>query len=152
MISGAKARVIEAWNRRSFDRDAVIEECARVCEQHQFGSPVAAHAIRALKSQPPALPSAIKNGLITEDADRIAQMERDAAIHKTDCPTFRAFWEKHALGSKLPPSCLCCGQVKGNRAIQHAELPDIYICDDCRTAAMQSEAPHHCGQDAKGGE
>lgn len=61
---------IEAWNRRSCDRDAVIEECARVAWNYEpdENGPIET-AIRALKSQPAD--------------DRIAQMEQDAARWNT---------------------------------------------------------------------
>lgn len=44
-----------------------------------------------------------------------------------------AFWEKYGLGSKLCPSCLQCGKQTQpqDRAIQHMELPDIFICKSC---------------------
>lgn len=44
------------------------------------------------------------------------------------------FWRKHALGSKLCPSCLACGHQAFDRAdwwITHGELPDVYICKGC---------------------
>jgi hypothetical protein len=62
--------------------------------------------------------------------------DRDAAIHAHDCPVFRDFYMKHALGSKTCPSCLKCGKAEPDRdrwAIQHMELPDVYICADCCT-------------------
>ena len=59
--------------------------------------------------------------------------DRAAAIHANDCPTFQEFWQKHALPSKAAPSCLLCGAPVANeqRAIQHAELPNIFICACC---------------------
>jgi hypothetical protein len=60
--------------------------------------------------------------------------DRQAAIHANDCPQFRAFYMKYAIGSKLCPSCLLCGHQVFDRSewgITHAELPDIYICKVC---------------------
>lgn len=68
-----------------------------------------------------------------------ATEERWKAIHEHDCPKFKDFYMKHAMGSKLCPSCLLCGKQRFNRAeewaITHAELPDIYICKPCVDAA-----------------
>lgn len=56
---------------------------------------------------------------------------------------FKAFWDKHAKGSMVCPSCLLCGQQKPREewAISHAELPDIYICKTCVTAARSTTQP-----------
>jgi hypothetical protein len=67
---------------------------------------------------------------------RLAEL---AARHEHDCPTFREFFNKYALGSKLPPSCLMCGRIVHERAVEHAELPDIYICADCKQLAEDGE-------------
>ncbi len=63
---------------------------------------------------------------------------------ETQCLHFKEFWEKHALGSKLCPSCLLCGQQRPREqwAIQHGELPDIYICEPCVTAARSASGKH----------
>lgn len=45
------------------------------------------------------------------------------------------FWHKHALGPLMAPSCLCCGKLPEEVAIQHLELPGIVICKACRDAA-----------------
>lgn len=55
-----------------------------------------------------------------------------------DRPTYQRlleFFSKHALGRKLPPSCLVCGQVCAEPAISHMELTDIVVCFQCRDAA-----------------
>jgi hypothetical protein len=67
---------------------------------------------------------------------RLAEL---ADRHEHDCPTFREFFNKYALGSKLPPSCLMCGRIVHERAVEHAELPDIYICADCKQLAEDGE-------------
>lgn len=56
--------------------------------------------------------------------------------------TMRDFFNKYALGSLALPSCLRCGHAKPRDkwAITHAELPDIYICAECATAALDLAA------------
>lgn len=71
-----------------------------------------------------------------------AMGDRDAAIHAHDCPVFHEFYSKHAVGSKLPPSCLVCGHAQPDReewAIQHMELPNIIVCRACRDKAQYVE-------------
>ncbi len=55
---------------------------------------------------------------------------------------YREFWERHALGSKLCPSCMLCGhqRPRGEWAITHMELPDIYICRPCVDAARSAQS------------
>jgi hypothetical protein len=63
---------------------------------------------------------------------------RATKIHEHDCPTAWAFFNKHSLGSKLPPSCLVCGHVPADVediAIRHMELPNIVVCLTCRERA-----------------
>jgi hypothetical protein len=52
----------------------------------------------------------------------------------------REFWQKHANGPMLPPSCLCCGKLPDEVAIKHLELPGIVICRACRDAALAQPA------------
>lgn len=53
------------------------------------------------------------------------------------------FWEKHALGPKLAPSCFVCGEtVSFAPAVQHAELPGIVCCSRCKVASDQAKQPH----------
>lgn len=47
----------------------------------------------------------------------------------------RAFWERYAIGPKSAPSCICCGHVPDEVAIQHAEIPSIVVCRRCYDAA-----------------
>lgn len=49
------------------------------------------------------------------------------------------FFSKHAIGSKLPPSCLVCGQPVVDAAIRHAELAEIVVCFSCRDAKAERE-------------
>jgi hypothetical protein len=65
-----------------------------------------------------------------------------------DFPHLSEFYAKHALGSKLAPSCLTCGKGDVTEpAIRHLELPDIVVCAECaeklsvRTAEAQGETP-----------
>jgi hypothetical protein len=53
---------------------------------------------------------------------------------------YKAFWERHALGSKVCPSCLLCGQQRPREEwdITHGELPDIYICRSCVSSARSA--------------
>ena len=69
---------------------------------------------------------------------------------KQDESTFRAFWIKHALGSKTLPSCFSCGAAKQREqwAITHGELPDIYICAECVRARDSNKALLACAQRA----
>lgn len=53
--------------------------------------------------------------------------------------TYRTFWEKHALGPMLTPSCLVCGQKPEKVAIKHAELSSVVVCEKCRDAAAGAE-------------
>jgi len=57
-----------------------------------------------------------------------------SSIGAQDAEVYKAFYWKHAMGAKVCPSCLKCGKAEPDRerwAIQHAELPNIYICADC---------------------
>lgn len=49
-------------------------------------------------------------------------------------PEVSAFYMKHAVGQKLAPSCFCCGQLSDERAVTHAELPDVFVCKTCKDA------------------
>lgn len=49
-------------------------------------------------------------------------------------PQVSAFYMKHAVGQKLAPSCFCCGQLRDERAVTHAELPDVFVCKTCKDA------------------
>ena len=50
------------------------------------------------------------------------------------------FFSKHAIGGKLPPSCIVCGQVCDKPAISHAELASIVVCFSCRNAAQRTRS------------
>jgi len=65
----------------------------------------------------------------------------DAVTRKLQAyPTLAKFFDKHALGSKVKPSCLACGSDKNEIATRHLELPDIYICDKCVEAIAKDKA------------
>ena len=73
---------------------------------------------------------------------------RQKYIHDHDCPKAWEFFHKHAMGSKLCPSCFACGHQAHDRAdwwITHGELPDVYICKGCveklRAPLSAGEAP-----------
>lgn len=55
-------------------------------------------------------------------------------------PRLAAFFGKYALGSLEKPSCFVCGRAdyEWPPAIQHAELPSIVVCFQCRDAARLS--------------
>jgi ribosomal protein L37AE/L43A len=77
------------------------------------------------------------------------EQPREQAIHEKDCPTAWAFFNKHGLGSKLPPSCLVCGKPQPDRdewGIWHMELPNVMACKACVNAArgtVSSTAPRN---------
>lgn len=82
--------------------------------------------------------------LFTRPPAQAEQVEDDAEarsharmIH--DFPRLSAFFQKHALGSKLPVSCFACGHV-GERTITHAELADVYICKTCAERIAKASA------------
>lgn len=56
-----------------------------------------------------------------------------------DFPALADFFDRYALGPKLPPSCLCCGQLPDEVVIQHAELPGIVVCRKCRDATHRPQ-------------
>jgi hypothetical protein len=59
---------------------------------------------------------------------------RMAEALSDDAP--RKFFERHAMGPKRAPSCLCCGEVPEQIAVQHMELPGIVVCAKCRFPAQ----------------
>jgi hypothetical protein len=67
---------------------------------------------------------------------------RPDEIMRHDYPLLQQFHSKHALGTMLAPSCLCCGRQTGEDrpvAVQHIELPAIVICNQCQLAALSSQ-------------
>ena len=72
-----------------------------------------------------------------EPVARIDKMKADFSI-------LQKFHTKHALGSMLAPSCLCCGQrthpYTRPVAIQHLELPAMVICKQCKDASQSQSA------------
>lgn len=66
------------------------------------------------------------------------QYERELAVHRQDCPHFREFFTRYGLPSKLPPSCLVCGDATPDPVIRHAELPSVVVCATCRDAAVKA--------------
>ena len=52
--------------------------------------------------------------------------------------TMRPFFNEHALGPKMRPSCLVCGRNDYKAvAVSHAELPGMVVCDTCKSAQSQ---------------
>lgn len=66
-------------------------------------------------------------------------LNRELSTARAQLITYSEFFDKHALGPKAAPSCMCCGQSMQGRepAIQHMELPGIVICFECRDARAQ---------------
>lgn len=69
---------------------------------------------------------------------RIAGSRSNSGTQSSDHPTeqdadtkhLRKFFDKHALGLLVAPSCLKCGQSKPF-TIKHMELPNIGLCASC---------------------
>lgn len=62
-------------------------------------------------------------------------------------PTVSAFYDRWALGSKLPPSCFCCGKFAVEIGVQHLELPDIIVCAECKERATPpAQQPGEVGE------
>lgn len=63
----------------------------------------------------------------------LSALRSSVAGSEAAAQAYKDFWDKHAKGSMLCPSCLMCGAAcaKEQWAIRHAELPDIYICACC---------------------
>jgi hypothetical protein len=120
-------------------RPAIIEECARVCDEqyekhkHYFSvgpglATACATAIRALApggqnaaytaaaGYPLEAQSRAASAEVAEGTDLRQQYknatpeERQRLIHEHDCPKAWAFYDKHAIGLKPCPSCLACGK------------------------------------------
>jgi hypothetical protein len=92
-----------------------------------------------LREQEPPKPQApapdysdMSREALERHATRMAQ-----ALHDDKA---RTFYDKHALGPMMAPSCLVCGQLPDKVAIQHMELPGVVVCEKCRTAA-KPQAP-----------
>lgn len=92
------------------------------------------------------LEAAIRTALSAEDGEAVAdysEMSREALERHAarmaqslanDAP--RKFYDKHATGAMLAPSCLCCGQLPEEIAITHLELPGIVVCRKCHGRAL----------------
>lgn len=48
--------------------------------------------------------------------------------------TYRAFFQKYAVGDLTVPSCLVCGQSTPKPKIRHLELSGIVVCERCAHA------------------
>lgn len=59
----------------------------------------------------------------------------------------RAFWERYAIGPKSAPSCICCGRIPDDVAVQHAEIPSIVVCRCCHDAATAPVAQELAASD-----
>jgi hypothetical protein len=84
--------------------------------------------------------------------DLSRELERELAVHRQDCPTFRDFYARYAIGPKYTPSCLVCGwDVPQDKVgILHTELPAIVVCVACRDAGQRMRTPGYngCNPDA----
>lgn len=58
---------------------------------------------------------------------RIAQLLADDRAHQ--------FWTRYALGPLSAPSCICCGQLPAEVAVQHLEIPGVVVCKACKDSA-----------------
>jgi hypothetical protein len=67
---------------------------------------------------------------------------RQNEIREHDYPKLSEFFHKYAIGLKLAPSCLCCGQSTQDKeiGIRHLELADIVICRECQIKATSPQA------------
>lgn len=118
--------------------------------RHGGGRPATlSESLPILKRHPlsPAELRELDKAIAIVAASEIRLEERAIKIHEHDCPTAWAFFNKHSLGSKLPPSCLVCGQVPADVediAIRHMELPSIIVCLKCleATRSPQREKNH----------
>jgi hypothetical protein len=74
-------------------------------------------------------------------ANILAARDAEVARLRALVDVMRPFFERHGLGSKLAPSCLCCGRSTQNLsiAIRHMELPDIVVCVECRDRAALAQ-------------
>lgn len=79
-------------------------------------------------------------GKRSELPDHLRGEERELYIHRHDCPVAWASYDKHVLGLLERPSCFACGNI-GDRAVEHLELADIYICVTCKTKLDAHAAP-----------
>lgn len=72
------------------------------------------------------------------ERDALREQQHKLEVHEKDCPVFRDFFHKHAIGEMINPSCLVCGKEtkRSEAAITHLELADIVVCVRCRDAAQ----------------
>lgn len=123
---------------------------ATMKDGHWGGTEEVAHAEALLAALDAAAPlSATPFNILAEPSEELREKyktsspeERQRLIHEHDCPKAWDFFNRWSTGSKVCPSCLLCGKQYFDRkeewAIQHAVLPDIYICKPCVTAARST--------------
>lgn len=75
------------------------------------------------------------------ERDALREQQHKLEVHEKDCPVFRDFFHKHAIGEMINPSCLVCGQEtkRSEAAITHSELADIIVCVRCRDAVLRRD-------------
>jgi hypothetical protein len=86
-------------------------------------------------------PDRVQDG--TQGTDRPAGAALPSTGEEQAARTYKDFWDRHAKGSMLCPSCLLCGHQRPREqwSITHGELPDIYICKPCVDAARRPALP-----------
>lgn len=101
------------------------------------------HAFRPLTfaecSDAEAIMEIARQALAAAPGEGVEQKRTERMLH--DYPKLLQFFERHALGSKMPPSCLGCGQDKPF-STKHMDLPDIGLCADCVAAIRASPKGH----------
>lgn len=117
----------------------LVNDFARACVYGSDGERITAGdaLVAALSAPPkPQAPAPDYSDMSREALERHATRMAQA-LHDDKA---RAFYDKHALGPMMVPSCLVCGQLPEVVAIQHMELPGVVVCEKCRTAA-KPQAP-----------
>ena len=99
----------------------------------------------------------IQRNILIEHLQReLAAANARVARCEHDMPILHKFFDKHALGSKLAPSCLVCGQtLTDSPGIGHMELSGVVICKTCHAqpatiaeqAARIAEFEHESSQE-----
>jgi hypothetical protein len=69
-------------------------------------------------------------------ADRLAPIE----ARGVESNYYQDFFDRYGIPSLTKPSCFACGHAKDERGIEHAVLPNMYICTDCVSALRARES------------